>query len=382
MALFTEKKKIAVIGASNIQKPIVLKANELGIETYVFAWEKGNAVNNIATEFFPISILEKEKILDKCKSLAINGIITVGSDLALDTVNYVADHLDLVGNSLYSTRITRDKHLMRERFHDAGLPVPQFYVLKDERDINRIELEYPFMIKATDRSGSRGIQLVYNNVEAYNAFRIAKDISLNKKVIAEEYFDGKQYSLEFISQGGKHQFVGLTEEFYTGPPHFVETGHLMPGRLSDDKLQKAIELTSKALDSMDFKNGASHTELRINDNNDYCFIEIAGRMGGDFRSELIRLAYEYDYITAAVKIALGEKLTLQDVPANSYAFIKWVINPKDMENFEILKTKHSMDTVELPSDFNYKDLVTSSSDRLGFYIGHSSTLPNDFIEIV
>ena len=38
-------KKLAILGASYLQVPLIKKANEMGIETHVFAWEKG-AVGN------------------------------------------------------------------------------------------------------------------------------------------------------------------------------------------------------------------------------------------------------------------------------------------------------------------------------------------------
>jgi hypothetical protein len=57
--------KIAVIGGSYLQEPIVKKAKEMGIETHCFAWEQGATCKFIADYFYPISILDKEKILEK-----------------------------------------------------------------------------------------------------------------------------------------------------------------------------------------------------------------------------------------------------------------------------------------------------------------------------
>ena len=34
-------KKLAVIGASYLQKPLVEKAKEMGLEVHCFAWEEG-----------------------------------------------------------------------------------------------------------------------------------------------------------------------------------------------------------------------------------------------------------------------------------------------------------------------------------------------------
>ena len=302
--------KIAIIGASNMQRPLVEKANTMGLETHVFAWEKGEVVSDIAFKFYPISVLEKEKILNVCTEIDIDGILTIGSDIAVDTVNFVANKMELVGNSMSSTQMTRDKHLMREKLAEAGLPVPGFKVINSVDELKNLDFAPPYMIKAVDRSGSRGIQLVKKDSERTEAYANAMEVSLNKKVLVENYFDGKQYSLEVLSQNGNHNFVGITEEFYTGPPQFVETGHIMPGPISKKNLEKGLELTFSALDALEIKNGASHTELRINRDNEFCFIEIAGRMGGDFRANLIELAYNYDYIEDSIKIALDPLLCL------------------------------------------------------------------------
>ena len=49
--------------------------------------------------FTPLSIVEKETILKKCKEIRIDGICTIASDLASITANYVADKMGLTGNS-------------------------------------------------------------------------------------------------------------------------------------------------------------------------------------------------------------------------------------------------------------------------------------------
>ena len=57
--------KIAIIGASYLQEPLIEKAKEMGLETHVFAWAAGDVGEKSADVFYPISIVEKEKILEK-----------------------------------------------------------------------------------------------------------------------------------------------------------------------------------------------------------------------------------------------------------------------------------------------------------------------------
>ena len=91
-------KKIVIIGANNFQMPLIIKAKELGYETHVFAWAEGAVGADFADYFYPISIVEKDKILDKCKEIKPDAVISVASDLATLTVNYLTDKLGLIGN--------------------------------------------------------------------------------------------------------------------------------------------------------------------------------------------------------------------------------------------------------------------------------------------
>ena len=58
-------RKIVIIGANDFQNPLILKAKELGYETHVFAWKDGSIGEKTADYFYPISIVEKDKILEE-----------------------------------------------------------------------------------------------------------------------------------------------------------------------------------------------------------------------------------------------------------------------------------------------------------------------------
>ena len=109
-------KKLAIIGASYLQNPLIEKAKSMGVETHVFAWECGDIGEKTADYFYPISIVEKEQILEKCKQIGIDGICTIASDLATIAVNYVANAMGLIGNSLECVELSTNKHMMRMAF--------------------------------------------------------------------------------------------------------------------------------------------------------------------------------------------------------------------------------------------------------------------------
>ena len=99
-------KTMAVIGASYLQLPLVLKARELGMRVVCFAWEDGAVCREHADRFYPVSILEKEKILAFCRDEKVDAVTTIASDAAVPTVNFLADALHLPGNSVLSGRLS------------------------------------------------------------------------------------------------------------------------------------------------------------------------------------------------------------------------------------------------------------------------------------
>ena len=114
-------KKLVIIGANDFQNQLILKAKSLGYETHVFAWEEGAVGKSTADYFYPISIVEKEEILDKCKQIKPDGVCSIASDLASITVNYVAENLGLPCNKMKYSAIQTNKYKMREAFMAAGM---------------------------------------------------------------------------------------------------------------------------------------------------------------------------------------------------------------------------------------------------------------------
>ena len=120
-------KKIVIIGANDFQNQLILKAKEMGFETHVFAWQDGSIGEKTADYFYPISIVETDAILEKCREIQPDAVTTIASDLANITVSKVAAGLGLPGNTPECIEISTNKYAMRSAFKKAGLPTPAFY---------------------------------------------------------------------------------------------------------------------------------------------------------------------------------------------------------------------------------------------------------------
>ena len=89
------KTKLAIIGAADGQLPLCLKAKEMGIETYCFAWPKGAVCKDYVDKFYPISIFEMDEIVKMCSEIGVSGVVSNASETTALVVNYVAEKLGL-----------------------------------------------------------------------------------------------------------------------------------------------------------------------------------------------------------------------------------------------------------------------------------------------
>jgi len=296
--------KLAIIGASYLQEPIVYKAKELNIETHCFAWDEGATCKNIADYFYPISIVEKELILEKCKQIGIDGITSIASDVAVPTVCYVAEKMGLVTNSYPDSIVQTNKYQMRKRFIEFGVRSPKFIVSSNNLSIDGFS--FPLIVKPTDRSGSLGVKKVTNRDELFDAVERAKKQSFSKEAIIEEFVSGHEISVETISWKGEHYVLAITDKVTTGNPYYVELEHHQPSILAESIINKIKVETKKALSALNVNFGASHSEFMITENGEVYAIEVGARMGGDFiGSTLVYLSTGYDFVKGIIEVALG-----------------------------------------------------------------------------
>ena len=301
------KKKLAIIGASYLQLPLVRKAKEMGVESICFAWEEGAVCKELCDRFYPVSTVDKEEILRICREIKIDGITTIASDVAVLTVNYVAEQMGLIGNPDKYSQTATNKYLMRQCFIEHDVPSPKFCLTDGTIPEIINTFRYPVIVKPTDRSGSRGVEKVDGKEELQAAIERACKESFQKKAVIEEFVEGREISVESISFEGQHHVLQITDKVTTEAPFFVELEHHQPSTLPDDVKDRVKAIVLNALDALHIRYGASHAELKITKDGDIRVIEIGARMGGDFiGSDLVRLSTGYDFLKGVIDVALGQ----------------------------------------------------------------------------
>lgn len=362
-------KKIAIIGANDFQRQLVLKAREMGLETHVFAWEDGAVAKDDAVFFYPVSIVEKEQILNKCREIGIDGICSIASDLAVLTVDYVAEKMGLNANSVECSEITTNKHMMRNIFKTYGDPIPKYSVVAENENYDVSDFSFPLIVKPTDRSGSRGITKIFAKDEISSAIKSACAESFEHRAMIEEFVEGNEYSVECISFHGRHTLLAITQKLTTGAPHSIETGHNEPAPINVNMAKTIESIVFHALNSLRVTEGASHSELKIDDNGRIKIIEIGSRMGGDcIGSDLVRISTGYDFTKMVIDVALGIEPDFVRIVEPRKAAVRFIFTKEDIAECEqMLSNGWELERKFIEYDFDGHE-ITDSSNRYGYYI--------------
>lgn len=300
-------KKIAILGANKASLPFYRQARQLGYYIVGIAYEEGAVCKPLCDVFYPINFAEREQVLQACRREQVDGIISFTLESALPTLTYVVQEMGLVGNSYECLHLTQTKFSQRQAFERAGIPVPGYRLISDEAQLTDLRLTFPVIVKPVDAGGSQGISKVDAPEQMPEAFRIASKSSHSGDVIVEEYVDGREFSVEFISHEGHHYLVQITDKETSGAPRFVEMSHHQPADLPADIWERIKNMVSKALTALHIENSVSHTEIKLNSRGELYIIETGARMGGGhITSDLVRLSTGYDFVKGAIDLAVGD----------------------------------------------------------------------------
>lgn len=380
--MIKNRKKILIIGASNLQVPGILKAKEMGFETAVVDFDPRAMGVKYADNYYNVSTIDQEGVYEAARDFGADGIMTLATDMPMRSLAYACNKLNLVGIDYDTAVRATDKGEMIKAFEEYDVAHPMYLILENGKSIDDIvdKIVYPLIIKPTDNSGSRGVVLVHNKEELYDAISYSIEESREGNVILEEYMVGPEVSVEVIVLDGEPHILQITDKLTTGAPHFVEMGHSQPSRLSEEIQNEIRILASKACKAVGIVNGPAHAEIIVTENGPK-MVEIGARMGGDsITTHLVPLSTGVDMTKATIQIACGQTPDI-DKKINKASAIRFF----NVSEGEIISISGVEEAKKIPGVkeiiFTKKvgDIVgdiTSSNDRVASVITQADTPEN------
>lgn len=373
-------KRLLVLGAGQIQVPIIKLAKQLGFYTIAVDYNPHAPGLEYADMSYDISTIDKDAVLNIAREQKINGILTT-SDYPVRVVSYIGELLGLPCMSQSVSNICTNKYEQRIFFKKAGITTPFFIQCDTNSDISQL-FNFPYIVKPVDSSASRGVKKVLSTKQLMEAIKVACENSHTRKAIIEEFIEGdKEYSVEALTQNGITHIIQITEKLTRGEKmgFFVEDTHIEPARINSEYKDIIQQEVLKAIKAIGVDNCPTHTEIKIYNGKPY-IIEIACRLGGDYiTSDLVPLSTGVNMMENLIKLSVGEKIDInhkyqkwscvQFLNETNYYRCKEFIESRDfhIKKFEIGEYSN--------------DVIKSSVDRLGYIIIQADT-QNEIEEIL
>ena len=224
-------------------------------------------------------------------------------DQAMELVGRINDEFGLPGTSQAVAHRFRDKTAMRAWLRSTGFEDVAAERVTDAAGLRRFGERhgYPFVLKPTDGTASRGVIRVQAPEDAEPAWHEATALRERtdlpffaaypvREFLAEEYLDGTEYSVESFSFAGRHSVIAITGKSQEG---FIETGHAQPAELAAGDEAAIVTYVAGFLDAMGLRDGVSHTELRLTSRGPR-IIEGHDRVAGGRVMDLVEAVYGID----------------------------------------------------------------------------------------
>lgn len=300
-------------------------------------------------------------------------------EVYLLTTARICEELGIAGNPVQPVLLTLDKLQMREALAGTAIPAVPFRRCLNADDVRRAlaELGSPMVLKPSTGNASEGVVLLRTPDEVADAVAWASRPTRDP-LIAEAYIEGDEYSVEAISHRGAHRILAVTEKQTTGVPHFIETGHQLPARLSLGVTERIHAVVIQLLDCIGHREGPSHTEIRLREGIPY-IIESHTRYGGDRIWEMVYLTQGVHMAQATVCQLVGLPMPVHQPPFAAAAVRFLIAPPKSCIAVEGLEQAAAAPGVyRVEAEVKPGDVIrplASSDDRCGYVLGGGATVP-------
>lgn len=320
-----KSKALLVIGAGVNQVPVITKAKHTGLRVVALDGDPKAPGLKLADHQYVVSTRDREAAIVIAREHAVDGVVSIASDIAVPTLAVVVDDLELPGITLSVAEKVTNKGEMRQHLWAAGVPAPAFGIATSVDDAQHIasRIGYPLIVKPVDRAGGYAITKVLEPSTLEVAFKRAQSSSFVSQAVLEELMVGAEICVDFMVFCGKLHIVGLSDTVASPPPVGVELRHIIPSMLSRKAQDECHQLTLRVIEALGLDNCAGFLEIMVTTSG--CkVIEVAGRLSG-LAENLIQVATGIDVTKAVIDIAMGREPNVK--PAYNRAVAQLYIHP-------------------------------------------------------
>jgi len=324
-------QKILILGGSHRDIPLIQASQELGYFVITLANRDEYIGHRYADKYYKIDFNDLKVVEEIFEKGKVDYLIPgCGEESYLNTVK-IGNKLN-IGNfdTLETAQLIHNKWKFKNFCLQYGISTPKgvFY----DGNLSNIPLAFPIVVKPTNLSGGRGVQIVKNKTEL--ADMIKQSIKYSNEIFLEEFIDGELIACSVILKDQKisYSFFGSDKSYLND--YLITTAYpISVDATTKNKIFKDIEIIA---DKLHLKDGMFHLQIIIKNEIPY-IIDVTRRIPGDLYPKLIEYCDGIEYSKAVVQSYIGERITANltkiDKPKN---ILRHCVMPKENGYYQTL----------------------------------------------
>lgn len=286
-------EKLLMLGTSYGSREIIRYAKSQGIYTIVtdYLSPDKSLAKKIADEYWMINTADLDALEKRCKEENITAIICGVSEFNLEMTMALCHRL---GFPCYCTpsawHFSRNKADFKELCKRLNAPIPTDYIVTDalsEEELNKVQ--FPVMCKPVDMSGNRGISYCYTREDLISAYKYARSLSKNSKIIVERMLHGQEWWAGYAIAGGDIRLIALNGMYaQPGEPKNCYTITTTATNHVEKFIHEINPKIEEVLKEVGCNEGYAWVQVMLDKDGHFYIIEMGYRLSG----ELIYQSYK------------------------------------------------------------------------------------------
>jgi len=241
--------------------------------------------------------------------------VIAGSEMGVNVTDQIADQLNVPKNDIQYSINRRDKFMMIDALHKAGVShIPQFKSSNVEQILNWYTTSKlkKVILKPVMAALSEGVSICYNEQEIRHVFQIVfgkRNVTgqTNDAMVIQQFHEGKEYIVNSVSCNGDHFItdiwlgVGGLKDKISTDQYAVQLFR------NDPNFDILSSYTKQVLNALRIRHGAAHSEIKLTSQGPK-LIETGARLAGGLDFSLMEEAQGYSQLSLMINATISPQM--------------------------------------------------------------------------
>jgi len=309
------KKKILILGGSHRDIPLIEAAQELDFFVITLGDRDYYLGHQYSDKSYKVDFNNLEKIKEIVKHEKVDYLLPGSGEASYLNTVQLSHELEMgCFDDLTVGRLVHNKGRFKEFCLENAISTPTGVYYTDDLNLESVKL--PVIVKPTDLSGGRGIEVAYDLSSLKAAIAGAQETS--GEIFLEEFIEGEliAYSVFIKDSRVAYGFTGK-DDTYKNKYLITSAYPICLAPETQKKLQLDVETIANMLSLVD---GMFHLQVIVEGLTPY-IIDVTRRIPGDFYPYLIEYCDRVEYSKAVVKSYIGQALKQELNPKGGRGFV-------------------------------------------------------------